>query len=49
MVMTLAIVQGPVMLHIGLVLSDGMITAYLTDLSLPCNLQFYLIRSDNFI
>ena len=44
MVMTLAIVQGPVMLHIGLVLSDGMITAYLTDPGLPCSLQSYLMR-----
>ena len=35
--------QGLVMLRIGLVLSDGMITAYLTDPGLPCSLQSYLM------
>ena len=43
MVITLVTGQGLVMLHIGLVLSDGMITAYLTDPSLPCSLQSYLM------
>mgnify|MGYP007125134251 CR=1 FL=1 len=43
MVMTWVIVQGLVMLRIGLVLSDGMITAYLTDPGLPCSLQSYLM------